>query len=98
MQKIQIKNNKCCTDLFLEDGEYLIKAISIRQDKNLKEWQKYYFACIDEFANATGNTRYAIHDKFKEYAAIDSTKNIKLDDWAEIIERLNYWLFDKYSN
>lgn len=90
MQLIEIKDNKVITPIGLSDGSYYIRAIPLK-NKSKKAFSEEYFAIIDEYAKHTGNSRYEIHELFKQHSQLESTKNLSIEEWPQIIEQLKYW-------
>jgi len=89
--KIQVKNNKILTEVPLEDDTYQIKIYPNR-NKTLRDYQEELFVCIDEYCVHSGNSRYDIWGAFKKENEITSSRNIPLEEFPMIIEKLKFYL------
>lgn len=93
----KIKNGLLLNDLrFLEDGEYYFKVISI-EEKTINSVKRNYFVLLDDFCMQTGNNKYQIHDQYKNFKQIATTKEFLLQDWIDFLEEFKFWSMDKYQ-
>lgn len=92
----EIRGGKVINDyLKTLDGNYVV---DIRPENNLttpKECRAAYFFKIDLVVASTGDERYVIHERFKAYAKIDSTKNFTVVDWRNFIQKFQEYIFEK---
>lgn len=87
IQMLEIKGGKVQNELPLMEGSYICVIIS-NKEKTVKEYQMEYFAIIDEMCMSTGNDRYTIHEMFKDYQKISSTRDIPIEQWQLVIWKL----------
>lgn len=100
--KIQIKKGKITfgrekvTSLFqsLDDGDYLLEIAAINPLKTEADFQRAYFASVDLCVMESGNSRYIIHDAFKDFKNVESTKNFNLSEWKKFLEEFKIWAYN----
>jgi len=92
----EIKNKKIKIPIDVDDGKYTIQIIPVLL-KSSKEFQAMYFLMVDIVRNYSGWTRYEIHEAFKVYSEIATTKNFGEDDWSIYIDRFRYWVFNNFD-
>lgn len=80
----------------LEKGVYVVN-VRPYIPKNILEYQKYYFAIIDEAKRHTGWSRYDLHNAYKEHAEINSTKNLTEEEWLSYIDGFRLWIFNNFE-
>lgn len=80
--------------LALDNGRYLIN-IRCLDLKSIRDYNKEYFACIDEVVAYTGEKRYEVHERFKADQGILSTKDFTEEDWVKFIADLRWWAYNK---
>ena len=76
------------------NGNYLIKALWVNEDKTLVDYRNQYFAMVDQCANHLGSSRYSIHELFKAEKKIVTTTNFTIEDWIDFIEDFRWWSFN----
>lgn len=81
----------------LGDGKYIIRIMYINDLKTPEDCRKYYFSLVDECVKATGHTRYEIHEFFKEYKEIETTKDMDSEDWHKFIDSFRGYAYDKMN-
>jgi hypothetical protein len=94
------------------DGEYLVGVQLLNPKANVKDYRAAYFAKIDIIKDEVGEDRYSIHNIVKDEVLSDmlektpqlfnkidelSTKNLKLEGWTILLERLDLWTFIEYN-
>lgn len=77
------------------DGNY---TLDINEENTLtttKECREAYFHKVDTVVRHTGENRYDIHEAFKIEKKIESTKNMSVVDWRNLIKQFQIYVFDK---
>jgi Holliday junction resolvasome RuvABC ATP-dependent DNA helicase subunit len=94
-----IENKEKVKEYFssLDDGDYIISIDRINPLVTERDYQKTYFDKIDICVSCTGNARYVIHEEFKKHAGIDSTKNLDIKSWRDLLTKLSWWAYDKFD-
>lgn len=94
-----VSNNTTLRDYFtsLDDGEYIISIDRINPLISPRDFQKAYFDKIDICVSCTGNDRYTIHEAFKEHSAIESTKDLDVKDWRDLLGKFSWWAYDTFN-
>lgn len=94
-----IKNKETLRDFFtsLDDGSYIVSIDRVNPLLTPRDLQKAYFDKIDTCVMHTGNTRYVIHEEFKKHAGIESTKDLEVKEWKEILSKLGWWAYEKFD-
>lgn len=103
--KVKIEKGKVTSnrDKLLElvgvssDGDYIISIDKINPLVTARDFQKAYFDKIDICVSCTGNKKYVIHDEFKKFSGIDSTKNLSIQDWRDLLTKLTWWAYDNFD-
>lgn len=83
-------------------GKYLLMLISLENDRNEREWQKYYRVLLKQMAIDTGHDATEMHDFAKEEVLqpqmnLTSTTELNPTLWKEYIEHLADWALDKFD-
>ena len=76
------------------NGNYTVDINEENTMSTPKECRAAYFFKIDLVVGATGDERYAIHERFKEHAKIPSTKNFTVVDWRNFIKQFQIYIFE----
>lgn len=79
----------------LGDGKYIVDVRSLNPLKTEREFQNEYFALIDLVRNVTGDTRYSIHETFKDYRKVETTKDFSLQDWVDFIAAFKWYYYNE---
>lgn len=95
-----IKGNKIIGGKLINDylktlnGNY---TVDINEENSLatpKDCQKAYFFKLDLVVAATGDERYVIHERFKNYMKVTSTKEFTVVDWRNFIKQFQTYIFE----
>jgi hypothetical protein len=81
----------------LEDGHYIVSIDKINPLVTTRDYQKAYFDKIDRCVECTGNSRYTIHDEFKKFCEIATTKDLGIIEWRSLLNKLSWWAYDKFD-
>jgi hypothetical protein len=75
--------------------------IRMDNDRNEREWQKYYRVLLKEMALDTGYSPEEMHEFAKAEVLsdmeLDSTTELDPISWCEYLERLGDWAMDKFG-
>lgn len=77
----------------LADGEYIVSVDMVNPLTTVRQLQKAYFDLVDQVAKDTGNGRYTIHDAYKAYHDMDTTKGLTIDEWRKFLKDFPFWVF-----
>lgn len=80
----------------VDKGVYVV-TIRPYIPKNTSEYQKYYFALVDDARIHTGWARYDLHEAYKEYSEVASTKILTEEEWLSFIDNFKLWIFNKFE-
>ncbi len=100
-----VKGNSILVDVFssLMDGYYDVSVTGVNPLITERDYQNAYFAMIDVCARHAGNTRYDVHDYFKDFIgkklddANISTKSLDIPGWRNWNEEFRWWAFNNYD-
>lgn len=76
------------------NGNYTVDINEENTMSTPAECRAAYFFKIDLVVAATGDERYVIHERFKEYSKIVSTKNFTVVDWRNFIKQFQIYIFE----
>lgn len=79
----------------LEDGQYLISISQMKEDVTIEDYRKSYFSKVTICSLETGNSKSDLHNMYKSYYNISSTKDLKLEDWKMFLLNFSIWAYDK---
>ncbi len=79
------------------DGVHLLSLDLLNPEVSSRDYQKLYFDRIDECSKHTGYTRYELHEMFKKYSNIETTKNQDVIFWRKLITSLRWWSFSNFD-
>jgi len=77
------------------NGNYIVDISEENTMSTPAECRAAYFFQIDLVVASTRDERYAIHERFKEYTKIDSTRNFTVVDWRNFIQKFQEYIFEK---
>jgi hypothetical protein len=103
---VKVKDDKLISKNFAEiwrnfdDGEYEISIRKINDNKTSREFQKEYFAKVDNTVTYSGYNKTEIHSMYKDYrqenGLVDSTKDLHEEsEWNEWLEGFQLFIFSK---
>lgn len=86
----------------MHQGNYLMVLISMDNDRNEREWQKYYRVLLKQMSEDTGYSpsemhEYAKTDVLSPKMGLDSTTELDSVLWREYIEHLGDWSLEKFD-
>jgi len=91
----EIRGGKIINDyLKTLNGNYTVDINEENTMSTPAECRAAYFFKIDLVVAATGDERYVIHERFKEYSKIVSTKNFTVVDWRNFIKKFQIYIFE----
>lgn len=103
--KIKIENGKIVenrqeiADMFTSsnDGVFFITKEPENQLITPRDCQKLYFDKIDACVLHTGYKRYEIHEQFKQFQNISTTRDLSVERWKEILQQFSWWAFNQFD-
>lgn len=81
----------------LEEGKYIITVSPLGDNKTVRGCQNQYFLLVDLVSAHSGETRYELHEDFKEHRGVETTKNFSLQDWVTFIDAFKWKQFNDYD-
>jgi hypothetical protein len=94
-----VKNGDKLKDIFssIEDGTYIISVNRVNSLVTPRDYQKAYFDMVDIAVSETGNARYVIHDEFKKHAEVESTKDLGILEWRDLLQKFRWWAYNNFD-
>lgn len=94
-----IKNGDKVREYFksLDDGSYIISIDRINPLVTPRDYQKAYFDKVDIAVSCTGNSRYVIHEAFKSHSGTESTKELDIKQWRDLLQKFSWWAYDTFD-
>lgn len=85
----------------MPEGQYLMILVRMDNDRDEREWQKWYRVLLKGMADDTGHSPEEMHEFAKAEVLsemeLDSTTQLNPASWREYIERLGDWALDKFG-
>jgi hypothetical protein len=81
----------------LSDGNYVIEFEKIGEGMTPRKYQRVYFEKIDKCVDKSGYTRNEIHEIFKEFLNIETTKDIDEANWVLLHKKFTWWAYTNFD-
>ena len=77
------------------NGHYTVSFIEENNLATPNNCRAAYFFKVDIVSKHTGIERYDIHNEFKKEYKIESTKDLSVVDWRNLIKQFQVYIFEK---
>lgn len=99
--KIEVKNGKITSDTqqvkdifsLLDNGTYILSLERVGFS-SVTDYRKAYFDRVQACSLSTGNDKYTIHEAFKSFMNVNTTKEFNESDWKMFLNKFSWWAFD----
>lgn len=85
----------------MPEGHYLMVLIRMDNDRDEREWQKFYRVILKEMSNDTGHSPTELHEIVKDQVlskmGLTSTTQLNSVSWREYMELLGDWGFEHFE-
>lgn len=87
---------------FMPEGQYLMVLIRMDNERNERDWQKFYRVILKQMSEDTGHSPTELHDIVKnevlfEKMELTSTTQLNSVTWREYMEHLGDWAFEHFD-
>ena len=80
-----------------ENGVHILTLETINPLLTKKSCQEAYFSKVDTCVFHTGYKRYEIHEMFKKYYGIPSTKDLDVPAWLDLLKSFSWWAYNNFD-